>query len=72
MLTREMLEQFMETATCEEVKMAVREQYIRCGQKAVAIVKHEGRDEGPYAMCLSCAWHNVKNRRGFLVLGKVD
>ncbi len=48
--------------TCEEVTGIIGEQYLRCGAPAVVVVQHRGRSEGPYAMCLPCADHNMRNR----------
>lgn len=67
MLLRNILDNFLRLATCEEVVTMVGENYIRCGRKATAIVKHTGRDEGPYALCEFCASHNVNNRGGVMV-----
>ena len=49
--------------TCEETTGMIGEQYLRCGAPAVVLVKHKGRNEGPYFMCGPCANHNVRNRR---------
>jgi len=38
--------------------------YIRCGNPAKILVKHVGRNEGPYWMCDPCASHNIHNRGG--------
>lgn len=47
-------------ATCQETWGMIGEEYLRCGQPAVAIVK--GRDVNAYYMCDACASHNVNNR----------
>ncbi len=52
---------------CVETLAMVGDKYVCCGWPAVAIVKHVGRDEGPYAMCLSHAAHNVGNRGAVVV-----
>lgn len=67
MLTRQALHEFLKTAICEEVKTMIGDKYIRCGNRSVAIVKHLGRNEGPYALCESCARHNLDNRGAVLV-----
>lgn len=53
---------YFKDKTCEETTGTIGENYIRCGRQAVAIIKHRGRDEGPYFMCGPCASHNVQNR----------
>jgi len=47
---------------CEEVEGMVGSQYLRCGAPAATLVKHRGRDEGPYWMCPEHASHNIRNR----------
>lgn len=42
----------------------VEDKYLRCGAPARTLVKHKGRDEGPYWMCDACASHNIQNRNG--------
>lgn len=61
-----------DTATCEEVLMMVGEQYIRCGDPAVMVVKHVGRREGPYRMCAGHGTHNVANRGAVIWRSKED
>ncbi len=36
----------------------------QCGAPAKVLVKHKGRNEGPYFMCLPCADHNILHRDG--------
>ena len=50
------------TEFCVETSGTVGLRYICCGSPPVAIIKHRGRGEGPYAMCLPHAAHNVSNR----------
>lgn len=64
-LLRDFLEEFLKTATCEETRGMVGQDYIRCGKPAVAIVKT--KDTNPYAMCLMDAYHNIANRGAILV-----
>jgi hypothetical protein len=49
--------------SCQEASMFSKETYIPCGQPAIAIIWHN-KDKRAYPMCLGCADHNVKNRRG--------
>lgn len=51
----------MSAHTCEETH-GFGEQYLRCGRPATTLVKHRGRDEGPYWMCPEHASHNIHNR----------
>ena len=37
--------------------------FVACGREARFLVDWPDRMEGPYPMCLECAWHSVKNRR---------
>ncbi len=53
---------------CEEASTASVGFYVPCNAPAVFMVGWEGRKEGPYRMCESCAWHNTHNR-GARVLG---
>lgn len=55
-------------ALCQEASILSHENYIPCGQKAVAIIYHE-RDRRGYYMCAGCASHNVRNRDGRWVTG---
>jgi hypothetical protein len=64
-LLRDFLAEFLKTATCEETTGMIREEYLRCGKPAVAIIK--SRDVNPYAMCLMCADHNINNRNATLI-----
>lgn len=52
---------------CEEASLMSKRFYIPCNAPAAFIVKHDGRDEGPYRMCAACADHNVRNRGGRVV-----
>lgn len=52
---------------CEEASIHSRETFIACGAPAVAVVWHKRDGKHTYLMCLSCAWHNVKNRGGKLI-----
>lgn len=54
-------------ATCQEVTMMVGDRYVRCGQPAVMVVDHGGREI--YWMCLACGTHNVRNRGGKMLAG---
>lgn len=54
-------------ARCQEASIFSRENYIACGQPAVAIVYHPKEHRG-YYMCLGCADHNLHNRGGKLVV----
>jgi hypothetical protein len=51
-------------AVCQETYGMIGGNYLRCGKSATAIVKHAGRDEGPYYMCRAHATHNVEHRGG--------
>lgn len=48
---------------CTEASMFSRETKIDCGKPAEFIIWHNS-DRRAYAMCDSCADHNVKNRGG--------
>ena len=54
------------TATCQETSGMIHDEYIRCGEPAVAVVKT--RDPNPYYMCLPHASHTIDHRGGELVL----
>lgn len=54
--------------TCEETTGMIGDRYLRCGAKAIGLVKHRNRNEGPYFMCGPCANHNVKNRNAEALL----
>lgn len=54
----------MNDHTCQETNAFIAGDYIRCGRPAKTLVKHRGRDEGPYWMCDECAYHNIRNRNG--------
>lgn len=54
---------------CQEASPMSYSTYIACGKPAAAIVKHVGRDEGPYYMCRECTHHNVRNRGGRVLAG---
>ncbi len=47
---------------CEETYGMIGDKYLRCGATSLALVQHRGRSEGPYAMCLEHADHNIRNR----------
>ena len=51
---------------CEEASTMSRRFYIPCNQPATRMVQFRGGatagGEGPYRMCDSCSWHNVRNR----------
>lgn len=49
-------------ATCEETLGMVGDAYIRCNGPAIMKIKHRGRAEGPYYMCLIHGCHNADNR----------
>lgn len=53
--------------TCEETTGMIGDKYLRCGRPAVMVVQHRGRNEGPYAMCRECGWHNCRNRNAGVV-----
>jgi len=50
------------TDMCEEASPMSRDYYIPCNAPATTMIAWPSRNEGPYRMCESCAWHNVKNR----------
>lgn len=51
---------------CQEASAMSVERYIACGDRSVAIVRHD-KDRRSYYMCLSCASRNLGNRGGKLV-----
>jgi hypothetical protein len=51
--------------TCQEDSLHV--PGLQCGAGAAAVVWHQ-RDKRAYPMCAPCAWHNVKNRGGRLLM----
>lgn len=53
--------------TCQETTGMIGDKYLRCGQPAVVVVQHRGRNEGPYDMCYACADHNLRNRNAGVV-----
>ncbi len=53
-------------ATCQEASPQSHDYYIPCGAPAVWVVKNA--DQQPYAMCSTCAYHNVRNRDGHYVM----
>lgn len=55
-------------ATCQEASVLSRDTYIPCGAKAVVLI--DNGDARSYLMCLSCASHNVRNRRATVVKWK--
>ena len=52
---------------CQEASVLSFATYIPCGATAAAVVWHE-KDKRAYIMCAECAWHNVKNRGGRLLM----
>ena len=52
---------------CQEASILSRETFIPCGAPGAAVVWLE-RDKRAYVMCAPCAWHNVKNRGGRLLM----
>ena len=44
------------------------ETFIPCNAPAVAVVWHKRDGKHTYVMCAQCAWHNVKNRGGRLLM----
>jgi hypothetical protein len=52
---------------CQEASILSRETYIPCGVLGAAVVWH-GKDRRAYVMCAPCAWHNVRNRGGRLLM----
>jgi hypothetical protein len=57
----------LEGLRCEEASIHSRETFIPCGALAAAVIWHQ-RDKRAYLMCPMCAWHNVKNRGGRLLM----
>ena len=53
---------------CEEASIHSRETFIPCGAPAAAVVWHKRDGKHTYLMCAPCAWHNVKNRGGRLLM----
>jgi hypothetical protein len=53
---------------CQEASIHSRETYIPCGAPAAAVIWHQNDGHHTYLMCAACAFHNVKNRRGRLVV----
>jgi hypothetical protein len=53
---------------CEEASVLSREFFIPCGAAAAAVVWHRNDGKNTYLMCAMCAWHNVKNRGGRLLM----
>lgn len=60
--------QLLECLTCEEASTASLHTYIPCGAPAAAVVWHRRDGKHTYLMCAPCAWHNVKNRGGRLLM----
>lgn len=52
---------------CQEASIHSRETYIPCGAQSSCIVWH-AKDKRAYPMCGPCGWHNVRNRRGRLLM----
>lgn len=52
---------------CQEASIHSRETYIPCGAPSTSVVWHS-RDKRAYLMCSACAWHNVRNRGGRLLM----
>lgn len=57
---------------CEEASVLSRDCYIPCNAPAVSVVGWKGRSETPIRMCESCAWHNVRNRGGYIVMAYIE
>jgi len=57
---------------CEETLGVIGSQYLRCNAPARILVKHRGRNEGPYWMCDEHAEHNVHNRNAEDVTSKKE
>lgn len=57
----------LEGLKCQEASVLSFATYIPCGAPAGAVVWHE-KDKRAYIMCAECAWHNVKNRGGRLLM----
>lgn len=55
---------------CEEVEGMIGSLALRCNAPAYTLVKHRGRDEGPYWMCPEHASHNIANRNAEDVTAK--
>lgn len=53
---------------CEEASTLSRETFIPCGAPAAAVVWHRRDGKHTYLMCAACAWHNVRNRGGRLLM----
>ena len=52
------------TRFCEEVVGVVHDdEYVHCLAPTVASVGWTNRTEGPYALCLPCADHYIRNRQ---------
>ena len=58
----------LEGLRCEEASMLSRGAYIPCGAPAAAVVWHRRDGKHTYLMCAPCAWHNVRNRGGRLLM----
>lgn len=52
---------------CQEASALSRQTYVLCAKPAVAVIWHE-KDNRAYPMCHPCAWHNVRNRGGRLLM----
>lgn len=57
----------MDGLACQEASIHSRETFIACGAPGAAVVWHQ-KDRRAYVMCAPCAWHNVKNRGGRLLM----
>lgn len=59
-----------EGARCQEASMLSHATYIPCGKPAVSVIANS--DPNAYAMCATCADHNVRNRSArYVVEGEV-
>lgn len=58
-------------ARCQEASILSHKSYIACGGPAEAII-YSDRDSRGYYMCLACADHNIRNRRGKVVTAKTE
>lgn len=61
----------LEGIKCQEASGLSKQTYIPCAQPAVAVVWHE-KDNRAYPMCHPCAWHNLRNRGGRLLMATLD
>jgi hypothetical protein len=57
-------------AVCQEASVLSFATYVPCGDPATAVVYHP-KDRRHYYMCAHCARHNVRNRGGELVTGRM-